>query len=794
MEINYQSLFKQYLKHSDNLFILLSDLLIIIDINPSAKKILGWIKKDVRNQFIGDIFKKYDTIPFIETNILPKKSVITTEIKKNHTVLTIKWNIIPTISADKNKVIFILGEVSNRLSTDKMENIQLNNIVKYAPGLVYWKDTNSVYQGCNEEFARLAGLKSSEQVKGKTDYDLIWKEGAALYIAGDQKVLKTGNPNLNIEEVVATADHNKITVISNKVPLLDNQGRVIGIMGITTDITHQKKIENELSIAKEAAEAASYAKTEFIANMSHDIRTPLTGVIGLSEILENALNDPVQKEEAHMLHDSGEELLSMLNGILDDVDAGNMDEEDIHFEIFDLHQCINDLIKLERPTTTLKHLDLYVDIPKEIPKYIKNDRKKIHRILLNLLGNAIKFTQSGHITIQVICLKNVGDDIYLQFKVADTGIGIPKELQNKVFDRFYRVTPSYKGIYKGHGLGLHIARSYVELLGGHITLTSKENVGTTFSFDLHSKKVSDLELILKNNPAKNTKKSVPILPKKACLKSPIQNHALRILLVEDNATALKVLKSIVTRAGYGFTSAIDGEQALKLVTSTPFDLIITDIGLPGISGNALSRQIRQFEKKSNKNAVPIVGLTGHTKESDHVECIKSGMNDVFTKPISVETIQSIVHQYVLKDSDKMKDSTRLAPESLGPGLPNTEQALFELEHLPIFDIQMALETIPDHALLFKLLNEFITDEGQRDILQLQEAYINKDWERVESLAHKFKGGAVYLGIPRLQFACQYLERYYKAGYKTQLEPLYQQLISTNQTTIKAVTDWLIKQK
>lgn len=159
---------------------------------------------------------------------------------------------------------------------------------------------------------------------------------------------------------------------------------------------------------------------------------------------------------------------------------------------------IENLIKLESPTTTVKHLELNYHIDVNVPRYLVCDRKKIHRILLNLLGNAIKFTESGQISIQVKCLERTPSNVHLQFGVSDTGIGIPIELQDKVFDRFFRVNPSYKGVYKGHGLGLHIAHAYVSLLGGHITLESKENVGTTFYFDLNCKIGDDQDLISKD--------------------------------------------------------------------------------------------------------------------------------------------------------------------------------------------------------------------------------------------------------------------------------------------------------
>lgn len=791
MEMNYKSLFNLCFEHAGNLLIILTDTLVIIDINAKSEKILGWSKKDVCNQYIGDIFKKYAMKPFLKNNRLNKTTITTTDVKKGNHLLTIDWVIIPMNATDQENIIFVSGKVSQYPENHKLEDSQLNNIVKYAPGLVYWKDKNSVYQGCNDEFARLAGLETSEQVKGKTDFDLIWKEGAASYIAGDQKVFKTGKPNLNIEEVVTTSDNRKITVISNKVPLLNNKKQVIGIMGITTDITRQKEIEHDLKKSKEAAEAANLAKTAFIANISHDIRTPLSGVIGLSELLENALEDPTQKEEAHLLHDSGEELLGMLNDILDDVQAGHLGEDDIQNESFDLYQCIEDLVKLERPTTTLKHLNLNVVIDPLVPQFIISDRKKIHRTLLNLLGNAIKFTKVGQITIEIQCLEHHAEDVCLQFSVEDTGIGIPKDMQDKVFDRFFRATPSYKGIYSGHGLGLHIAQSYVNLLGGHITLTSEEGFGSKLCFDLRCKKgveTTAKKTLLSNEAPLKRQTTASVAATK------ITAHAPLLLLVEDNSIALKILESMVSKAGYRSKSVMNGGDALSLATSTSFDLMITDVGLPDISGTELTRRIREWEKEHSKSPLPIIGLTGHAREIAREECLASGMNDVFTKPADLSLIENLVRQFVLNRSSRGTNETAavfLNTSELGLDLPSTEEDLFKLEQFPLFDPQRALQQLHDLSLLYQLLKSSISAESQDDIRQMQAAHARCDWEKIEKLAHKLKGGAVYIGTCRMQYACQYLERYYKAGYRALLDRLYHQLLEVNRDTYETLKSWLV---
>lgn len=678
--------------------------------------------------------------------------------------------------------------LKTRITTEELE--RLDNIIKYAPDIIYWKDKNSIYRGGNNQLAIIAGFQNREDIIGKSDYDFPWYEQARKYILDDQEVIKSEMPKLNIEDTVELKNGKQATVISNKVPLRDSNNKVVGVLGIATDITARKKMEEDLKLAKEAAEAASHAKSEFIANMSHDIRTPLTGVIGLSQILENTLDNPEQKEEAHMLYDSGEELLSMLNDILNDVNTGKMDADSIHLDTFDLYRCMEDLVKLERPTTTLKKLGLYVDIEKEVPRYIISDRKKIHRILLNLLGNAIKFTSAGHITIQISCLQSNGNNIHLKFSVTDTGIGISKDIQDKVFDRFFRATPSYKSLYKGYGLGLHIARSYVKLLGGQIGLTSEEGVGTTFYFDLPCRKGMDEEV--KDKPLEVLSASgSPASFSTSNFSSVLHENTAHLLLVEDNMLAAKILETMVSKNGYRFKSASTGEEALELAKANHFDLIITDVGLPGMSGNELVAKIREWEIAHTKKPIPIIGLTGHTTGVMQAECLKAGMDDVFTKPITLHMIQNIVNKYIIKHSEETQNTKTISSQGLGEELPATERELFELGRMPIFCEKEALKHFDGNlTLLQELIREFISEGRQDDIYQIEKAYTTKNWSEIEKIAHKLKGGAVYLGTARLELACQYLERYYKAGHRTLLEQLYHQLLKVNQETIDALRQWL----
>lgn len=796
-EVDYQNLFHLCFEYSDNLFLILSDDLAIQNINPAAEKLLGWKKEEVCTKKIISVFQEKSMQPFVTINPLKTNKNITHVFYDNQKV-KIVWNIISApYTEKKDNLIFIIGKSEPEISKEQFEILQLENVVKYAPGLFYWKDMNSVYQGCNDEFARLAGLESSAQVIGKTDFDLIWKERAELYVNVDKEVLESGVAKLNHVEDITISSKKTINAITNKVPLQDNNGQIIGILGITTDITRQKEIEHALSIAKELAEVANHAKTEFIANMSHDIRTPLSGVVGMSKVMEDRANDPEEKQYAHWVNESGEQLLSLLNGILDVVSAGNINDSDLREEPFDLRRCIQDIAQLELPTIKLKNLDLNIDISEDVPQYLVSDRTKLHRILLNLLGNSIKFTQKGHVAIGIQLIERHDDAVCLRFNISDTGIGIPQELQAKVFERFFRVNPSYKSISKGHGIGLNIAQSYVELLGGELKLTSQVGEGTTFYFDLVLKISSGEESYSnKNNkiPLEVKEPEPPVLFSEQTT-VPVQENAPHLLLIEDNHIALRTIEMLAKKAGCRYTSAEDAELGFKLIQSTPFDLIITDIGLPGMSGVELAQVIRTWEQASNRKPVPIVGLTAHTGEDVAQKCLQSGINKVLSKPATLKIIQEVIKELIREQPacviPNALESTSIQ-SGLGPDLPKTEEELFQLDQFPILDVAQAVSVLGNEEVLKEILTVMLNDEGiEMDKLAMIQAHTQQDWDKIEGLAHKMKSGAAYCGTIRLHKACQYLERYRKAGHYKALEPLYNQFLMVLEETRVAVAHWLL---
>jgi PAS domain S-box-containing protein len=787
---------KTLLYLSEDCIIVLDSNYCIVAFNKATKLLLRWKDQEVIGKSFESLYHtsgKQVPFPFSKYKILLRGESFSINyvMHRNKSKRYITWKFTNQWNAS---LYIILGKDNTDKKRLALQNVtvidQIKKISACMPGNFYWKNKESQYLGCNETLLQTLGFKSVKEIVGKTDFDL-WPEYAEELKKHDEQVIKEKNP-VYFEETVTFNEKTKyFTVI--KMPLLNDEGHTIGVLGNSLDITELKEAQRELSIAKEAAETASHAKTEFIANMSHDIRTPLTGVVGMSKLLEDNVHDENLKQYAHWLGESGKQLLHMLNGILDVVSADNNNEEDLHEEVFSLHQVIEDIIQLELPSILIKGLDLITYVDEEIPSYLISDATKIHRILLNLLGNAIKFTQEGEIGIHISVLEKSETHVLIQFRISDTGIGIPKKLHDRVFDRFYRITPSHKGTYTGHGVGLHIAQSYVELLGSQIMLTSEVGMGTTFCFDL-SFKIGNEPFQMPSYQSEDSNQiAATEEPVYISVEENLYSEKPNLLLVEDNKIALFTLENLVTQSQCQYISVMDGESALHLAQSNSFDLIITDLGLPGLSGIDLTRRIRALERENHKQPIPIIGLTAHSEEKIKKNCLQSGMNEVYTKPMTIEVLAKIKNIYLNPGNFLTKGVTQQShyPNGLGPDLPPTEEELFKLDSFVLFNVQSALIGMShDINLLKNVLISIIEKETPADLIELQKAHIQRNWPVVEKLAHRMKSGYVYCGAERLVHACQYLERYHRAGHTLLLEPLYQQLLEVVGETKQKVNEWL----
>lgn len=359
------------------------------------------------------------------------------------------------------------------------------SIIGCMPGNVYWLDKNARLLGCNSNVLAMFGLKSLEEIKGITFEDMgtigKWSpETTESFKADSLNVIRTGVAKLNIEEPpIPHSDGRMIYFLSSRVPLFDDTGFVVGMVGISIDITQRKQVEAELKVAKEAAELANNAKTAFLENMRHDIRTPLSGIVGFAELLQNEKNLDKIQNYTTKLAKSSKELLNFLNEVLESIHIAS-GEIPLAHQQFNLKDTLQNLNDLYQPKAHEKQLSLKFHFDKKHSPYLIGDPMRIYRIILELLGNALKFTQQGRIDVYVNLIKKNDQNTVIQIEIKDTGPGILPENQHDLFVPFQRFTPSYKGTYKGSGLGLSNVKQFITDLQGEIYYDTKNTTGAKF--------------------------------------------------------------------------------------------------------------------------------------------------------------------------------------------------------------------------------------------------------------------------------------------------------------------------
>jgi PAS domain S-box-containing protein len=415
----------------------------------------------------------------------------------------------------------------------------------------------------------------------------------------------------------------------------DADGKVTSIFGVFADVT-------ELERARREAEAATATKAAFLANMSHEIRTPLNGVLGFAELLLDGDLTPEQERHASLILDSAKALLKLLNDILDvsKIDAGQLE---VTAEPFDLEHQLRQCVRLMTSTAEKKGLGLSLTFDPELPQHILGDGLRVRQVVLNLLGNAVKFTDRGSVTVEAVAVFVPSGERLVRICVADTGVGIPKERQACVFEEFVQADASISRRFGGSGLGLSISRRLASLMGGDLALESVEGVGTrvTLTLPLHEVK----------HPLRRSTDSTEQTEQSVINPVPHQQDA-RILLVEDLDINRELITGMLGRMGYQVETASDGAEAIRLaqrLISDPelYNLIFMDVQMPLVDGLTATRAIRRLGGPAAK--IPIIALTANAYASEIEECRDAGMNDHLSKPVSMAELgAALTHWLPLK--------------------------------------------------------------------------------------------------------------------------------------------------
>jgi PAS domain S-box-containing protein len=401
------------------------------------------------------------------------------------------------------------------------------------------------------------------------------------------------------------------------------KGRAVRVLGAIQDISAQRRMDEELLHAKEAAEAASEAKSAFLAAMSHEIRTPMHTVLGYTDMLGDSQLDVEQRECVEIISSSGNSLLRLIDDILDfsKVEAGKMVLERLPF---DVHRVATEVARMMQPLASNK--GLVVEVEGDAALQVAADPQRTHQVLVNLAGNAVKFTVGGAVTI---ALSQRGD--LVRCEVRDTGIGIPADQLPRLFDDFVQVDSSARRKFGGTGLGLAISKQLVEAMGGRIGVESEPGVGSTFWFELPAA-AARTEHDEDDDPA-DTVVGLDAM------------QGRRVLVVEDNRLNLRLAVRVLETFGLEVAVAIDGESAIEMVESQPFDLVLMDCLMPGMDGFEATRRIRERETGSGRR-LPIVALTANALPEDREACLAAGMDDFVSKPFTKQALQAATARWL----------------------------------------------------------------------------------------------------------------------------------------------------
>ncbi len=550
-------------------------------------------------------------------------------IERDRQVLTFKFE---RLLKDKNVLNSLLKktteDLKNAVEALRTRAEELSILLSTIPALVYFKDTNLRYILVNKSFERFVNLPFYG-IQGKRVEEFIPEYKTNNYAEMELEVIHSGLPLYNIEEVI-NKDGKELWITTNLAPYRDNNGEIIGLVGISWDITFRKKYENELQEAKEQAEEGTRAKSEFLANMSHEIRTPMNGIIGMAEILKQADLGEQEKENLEILISSTRSLLTLVNDILDisKIEAGKIELEIQDFEIRKLLKDIENIIYIK---TEEKALNYKTFINPNVPEFLRGDPSRLKQITLNLVNNAVKFTLKGQVHIYIDIVDEHKDRVKLMVKVHDSGIGISKEGKKNLFQLFSQVDTSTTKNYGGTGLGLSIAKQLVMLMNGEIGMESEQDKGSTFWFTAWIEKSS----------------------RTVAVQEPFDKHAafdgkplkkLYILLAEDNEINQRIIQYSLTNAGYKVDVARNGQEAVDMYHQNNYDLVLMDVQMPVLDGYEATAHIRNVENTilNDSQRIPIVALTANAMKGDREKCLDAGMDEYLSKPFTPSDLIGII--------------------------------------------------------------------------------------------------------------------------------------------------------
>jgi PAS domain S-box-containing protein len=498
------------------------------------------------------------------------------------------------------------------------------------PHPIYFKDRMSRFLRNNRAHLKFFGLTDAQDAIGKSDFDFFGEEHARQAFEDEQEMIRTGE-GITKEEKETWPDGHVTWALSTKLPLRNPRGEIVGTFGISRDITDQKRAEEALRKAVDAAEEASRTKSQFLANMSHELRTPLNSVIGFANILLKNRANNLRPEDLNFLERiqaNGKHLLGLINEILD---LSKIEAHKIELAVTPvaLDELVRETLTQQEGQLRDKPVKLVAELPRRVAP-LQTDPQRLKQVIINLIGNSLKFTEQGSVTVRVVT--ETGTDEPLRIEVSDTGIGIPNDRLGAIFEAFQQADASTSRKYGGTGLGLTISQALCQLMGYRIEVSSQVGVGSTFSVVLSP------GMSAAQRPKTPATALAAQDPKKAKAVAPIDLKSKLVLIIDDEEDSRVLLRHAIEEAGCKVALASSGEEGLRQAYSQRPDLITVDLLMPGMSGWAV---VRRLKADPQLRMIPVVVASVVASENKaHV----FGVVDVLQKPISREELLAMLQR------------------------------------------------------------------------------------------------------------------------------------------------------
>ncbi|WP_334064590.1 aerobic respiration two-component sensor histidine kinase ArcB [Alteromonas genovensis] len=622
----------------------------------------------------------------------------------------------------------------------------LRSIIDASPDLIYYRNEEGQFAGCNR-IAELMTGKTELELLGLTPEDVYEEELAQQIVASDNEVLET-NASITEELWLKFADGRRRYFEMKRVPFFDKEGNRLGLLSFGRDMTERKQAEN-------AAAKANTDKTRFIATISHELRTPLNGIVGLSRMLRDTELSEEQFSWVSTIYASAITLGNIFNDIID-LDKLGRDKLELSLKTISLKDFTEELSSIIRLLAGDKQLEFKTAIKEPLPRLVEIDGTRLRQILWNILFNAVKFTQKGHVSLSVSATKPENDKAFVTFIVEDTGVGIPESEINKIFAMYYQVDHPDHQSATGTGIGLAICKQMVDLMSGEINVTSSVGNGTRFEIIL--------PVQISNSPMKVAELEVT---------------GLNILLVEDIELNVMVAKALLEKLGQRVDVAMTGQEALDKARETQYDLILLDIQLPDMTGFDVASTLIEEDLVMQ---TPIVALTANVIKKRE-EYLENGMDDVIAKPIKKSRVIEVFNDLFHAPPAPLEIEGQV--ERVQPN--KTLSNILDMDLL-----EMLVDTIGDDMVRasVKVFQEKMPE--YMEILQLSLTADEKS--EVCSQAHKIKGAAGSVGLARVQRIANQIQQGDHPTWWENVHDWVEELQMAVQHDMKGLNSWLNEQQ